>query len=62
MVRVLIAWLILTTDLYFDKPYGPVGGQVKAIPIDVGIGVFTAFVLPGPNAKLKAGTIIQAVP
>jgi hypothetical protein len=47
-------------DLYFDKPYGPVGGQAKAIPIDIGLGVFTAFVLPGPNAMLKAGTIIEA--
>jgi hypothetical protein len=50
----------LADDLYFDKPYGPVGGQAKAIPIDIGIGVFTAFVLPGPNAKVKAGTIIAA--
>jgi hypothetical protein len=57
-----LAYVVAKTadDLYFDKPYGPVGGQAKAIPIDVGIGMFTAFVLPGPNAKLKAGTIIEA--
>lgn len=61
VAEVGLAYMLAKTadDLYFDKPYGPVGGQAKAIPIDIGIGVFTAFVLPGPNAKLKAGTIIE---
>jgi len=44
-------------DAYLDKPYGI--GQSKAIPIDFAIGVTTAFVLPGPQAKLKAGTLIE---
>jgi hypothetical protein len=44
-------------DSYLDKPYGI--GQSKAIPIDIAIGAATAFVLPGPQAKLKAGTTIE---
>jgi hypothetical protein len=47
-------------DAYLDKPYGV--GQSKAIPIDIAIGVTTAVVLPGPQAKLKAGTVIEAQP
>ena len=44
-------------DSYLDKPYGV--GQSKAIPIDIAIGAATAFVLPGPQAKLKAGTAVE---
>jgi hypothetical protein len=49
-------------DAYLDEPYGV--GPTKAIPIDIAIGVATAVVLPGPQAKLKAGTVIegQALP
>jgi hypothetical protein len=48
----------IVDDAYLDKPYGV--GQSKAIPIDIAIGVGIAVVLPGPQAKLKAGTVIEA--
>lgn len=44
-------------DTYLDEPYGL--GPTKAIPVDIAIGVLTAVVLPGPQAKLKAGTVIE---
>lgn len=44
-------------DAYLDEPYGL--GPAKAIPVDIAIGVLTAVVLPGPQAKLKAGTVIE---
>ena len=47
-------------DAWLDEPYGV--GPTKAIPIDIAIGVATAVVLPGPQAKLKAGTVIEAQP
>ena len=50
----------IVDDAYLDKPYGV--GASKAIPIDIAIGVATAVVLPGPQAKLKAGTVIEAQP
>ena len=50
----------IVDDAYLDKPYGI--GQSKAIPIDIAIGVATAVVLPGPQAKLKAGTVIEGQP
>lgn len=50
----------IVDDAYLDKPYGV--GQSKAIPIDIAIGVATAVVLPGPQAKLKAGTVIELQP
>jgi hypothetical protein len=50
----------IVDDAYLDKPYGV--GQSKAIPIDIAIGVGVAVVLPGPQAKLKAGTVIEAQP
>jgi len=50
----------IVDDAYLDKPYGV--GATKAIPIDIAIGVGTALVLPGPQAKLKAGTVIEAQP
>ena len=50
----------IVDDAYLDKPYGV--GASKAIPIDIAIGVGTALVLPGPQAKLKAGTVIEAQP
>lgn len=50
----------IVDDAYLDKPYGL--GASKAIPIDIAIGVATAVVLPGPQAKLKAGTVIEGQP
>jgi hypothetical protein len=50
----------IVDDAYLDKPYGV--GQSKAIPIDIAIGVATAVVLPGPQAKLKGGTVIEVQP
>ena len=50
----------IVDDAYLDEPYGV--GPTKAIPIDIAIGVATAVVLPGPQAKLKAGTVIEAQP
>ena len=50
----------IVDDAYLDKPYGV--GASKAIPIDIAIGVATAVVLPGPQAKLKSGTVIEAQP
>ncbi len=50
----------IVDDAYLDKPYGL--GPAKAIPIDIAIGVATAVVLPGPQAKLKAGTVIEGQP
>ena len=47
----------IVDDAYLDKPYGV--GASKAIPIDIAIGVATAVVLSGPQAKLKAGTVIE---
>lgn len=47
-------------DAYLDEPYGL--GPTKAIPVDIAIGVLTAVVLPGPQAKLKAGTVIEGQP
>ncbi len=47
-------------DAYLDEPYGL--GPAKAIPVDIAIGVLTAVVLPGPQAKLKAGTVIEGQP
>lgn len=48
----------IVDDIYLDEQYGV--GPTKAIPIDIAIGVATAVVLPGPQAKLKAGTVIEA--
>jgi hypothetical protein len=50
----------IVDDAYLDKPYGV--GPSKAIPIDIAIGVATAVVLPGPQAKLKTGTVIEGQP
>jgi len=50
----------IVDDAWLDEPYGV--GPTKAIPIDIAIGVATAVVLPGPQAKLKAGTVIEAEP
>jgi len=50
----------IVDDAYLDKPYGV--GQSKAIPIDIAIAFGTVVVLPGPQAKLKAGTVIEAQP
>lgn len=50
----------IVDDAYLDKPYGV--GQSKAIPIDIAIAFGTVVVLPGPQAKLKTGTVIEARP
>lgn len=50
----------IVDDAWLVEPYGV--GPTKAIPIDIAIGVGMAVVLPGPQAKLKAGTVIEAEP